>query len=498
VRKAGVVVLCLLAWLPLWESPGRAEPALRPIPTVIHVHSTWSTGDQTLDELATRARERGIEAVFLTENHLQRYEYGLPPLRGLIRYRREYPSVLAAGPEAFLAAVAAANDRQKDVVLVPGVEVVPRYYWTGRVSAGTLTMHDAQKNLLALGLYRAEDYWDLPVVGNVHAGHWGLYSLWLLSPALLVIPGVWLLRMRRRREIRLQHFRVTEDRRLILPGVLCLGAAVLLLVNNYPFRVSPVSPYETDAGLAPHQRVIDFVVQQGGLVAWSLPEAKDHQVVTVAGLRATIHTDPYPSDLLRTDRFAAFGGIYEDTTTFTEPGLGWDQLLLSYLNGLRAAPAWAIGESAYHAEGHAGKRLGDVQTVVLTERKDAAGLLQAIRLGRVYALMRTADDGLALNRFQVIAPDRPAAEAGGRLALAAGGRPEVQAEVRTLSGRRLPVEVRLIRSGAVIHSVRGETPLAFRWAEPPLPAGARLFFRLEVRGPGGHHLLSNPVFLQAS
>ena len=352
---------------------------LRPIATVLHAHSTWSSGALSLEDLIAQARGRNVEAVFLAENHLQRFEYGLPPLRTLLRHRVEYPSVLPKGPDAFLRAVQAANEKQRDVLIIPGVETIPHYFWTGNLLGGTLTMHNAQKNVLALGLYRAEDYQALPVVGNDGSARWGLGSLWLLSPVLLIIGGVWLLRVKRRRVIRLRHFRVAEERRLIGPGVLCLVAGILLLANNYPFRPPGVSPYDDAAGLTPHQNVIDFVAARGGISVWSLPEARDHQVVTVAGLRATIRTDPYPEDLLRTDRFAAFGGIYEDTTTFTEPGQGWDQLLLEYLHGRRAAPAWAVGEAAFHFEGQAGKRFGDVQTVILAARKDAAAILESLR-----------------------------------------------------------------------------------------------------------------------
>jgi hypothetical protein len=413
---------------------------------VLHVHSTWSSGALSLEDLVAQARSRNVEVVFLAENHLQRFEYGLPPLRGLLRHRVEYPSVLPKGPEAFLAAVHAANQTQRDVLIIPGVETVPHYYWTGNLLGGTLTMHDAQKNILALGFSRAEDYRGLPVVGSDGSPHWGVESLWLLSPMLLVIGGIWLLRVKRRRVIRLRHFRIAEERRLIGPGVLCLTAGLLLLANNYPFRPSGVSPYDDDAGLAPHQNLIDFVAARGGISVWSLPEARDHQVVTVAGLRATIRTEPYPSDLLRTDRFTAFGGIYEDTTTFTEPGQGWDQLLLEFLHGRRIAPAWAVGEAAYHFEGQAGKRFGDVQTVVLAERKDTAGVLEALRAGRAYALLRTPEEGLVLDRFQAISADAPPAEAGSLLTLQAGARPEIHAVVGTAGGKRLPVEVRLIRS----------------------------------------------------
>ena len=494
----GMSILGQVFGVVLWAFAAQPTPVLRPVPTVLHAHSTWSTGNLSLDDLATLASARGIEAIFLTENHLQRFEYGVFPLRGVLRHVVEYPSVLAKGPEAFLRAVETTNARHTDVLIIPGVEVIPQYFWTGNLLDGTLTMHNAQKNLLALGLYNSEDYRELPVVGNAGAAPWSLWTLWLLSPALLIIPGVWLLCSTRRRVVHLQHFRVAEERRRTLPGVFCLLAGLLLLVNNYPFCRPPVSAYDPNAGLKPYQDVIDFVAARRGLTVWSLPEARDHQVVTVLGLRATIHTDPYPDDLLRTDRFAAFGGLYEDTTTFTNPGHGWDQLLLAYVRGQRRAPAWAVGEAAFHYEGQAGKRLGDAQTVLLTERKDASSLLAALRGGHAYARLRTNDENLALERFQVVSPNSGSAEAGDDLRLRVGDRPEVHATVGSVSGRRLAVELRLVRSGVVVQTIRGDTPVVLRWMEPPLPPDSPLYYRLEATGRAGLHLLSNPIFVRAS
>jgi hypothetical protein len=277
-----------------------------------------------------------------------------------------------------------------------------------------------------------------------------------------------------------------------------LLVSVLLLVNNYPFRRPVVSAYDPDVGLGPYQSVIDFVAARRGLAVWSLPEARDHQVVTVSGLRATIRTEPYPADLLRTDRFTAFAGLYEDTTAFTEPGHGWDQLLLDYLHGRRAAPAWAVGEAAYHSEGQAGKRLGDVQTVVLAEQRDVSSLLEALRSGRAYCRLRANDETLALDRFQVLSPHAEPAEAGSQVTLPPGDRPEVHALVDIPGGRRVPIDVRLIRSGSLVRSLRAETPVALQWIEPSLAAQTRLYYRLEARGPAGLRLLSNPIFIRTS
>ncbi len=487
--------IALVLLLPLAPTPGGAEPP-RQVPAVLHVHSTWSSGDQDLDALIARARAVGVEAIFLTENHLQRFEYGLPPLRNLLRYRVEYPSLLSRGPEAFLQAVRVANQRQSAVLLVPGTEVIPYYYWTGSLLRGTLTMHDAQKNILAFGLYRPEDYRDLPAAGNPGAARWGAGSLALLSPVLLGVPGVWLLRLRRRRIVRLQHFRVAVERRFTGYGIACLALGALLLANNFPFRRAPVSAYDPTGGLRPHQAVIDFVNARGGVAAWSLPEARDFQVMSVAGIRATIATAPYPEALEETDGFTAFGGIYEDTAAFTRPGEGWDRLLLGYLAGRRRSPAWALGEAAYHREGQAGKRFGTVQTVFLADRKEPAALLAALRAGRFYALQRTPEAGLRLEQFQVTLPGQAAAGAGDRLRLRAGDRPEVQVAIRASGGGGIPIQVSLVRSGRVVQALKGETPLAFRWSDARLPAGAALFYRLEVRGPAGHRIVSNPIFVQ--
>ena len=494
-RNLGLTWGLLLLLVP---SPLQAATPARQVPAVVHVHSTWSSGEHTLDELIARARAGGIEAIFLTENHLQRFEYGLRPLRNLLRYRVEYPSLLTRGPENYLAAVREANARQKDVLLIPGAEVIPHYHWTGSLLQGTLTMHNAQKNLLAFGLAKAEDYRDLPAVGNPDAARWGTASLWLLSPVLLAVPGVWLLRIRRQRSIRLRYFRLTVERRFTGYGVLCLGLGAVLLANNFPFRAAAGSPYDADAGLRPHQAVLDFVASRGGLTAWSLPEARDHLVVTLWKLRATIQTEPYADDLLSTDRFTAFGGVYEDRATFPEPGAGWDRLLADYLEGRRKSPAWAIGEAAYHREGQGGKRFGNLQTVFLAERKDLSSLLAALRVGRLYARQRTPEAGLILEDFRVLIPIRPPGEAGDTVLARAGDRPEVAAVLRATDGRRMEIEIRLVRGGTVVHALRGETPITFRWADAALPDTAKVFYRLEARGPGGHRILSNPIFVRAT
>lgn len=410
--------------------------------------------------------------------------------------RAEYPSLLQKDPGQFLADVRQANSRQSDVVFIPGVETIPQYYWTGNLLSGTLTMHDAQKNILVLGLQRPEDYGRLPVIGNPGTAHWGWQSPFLLLlPLLLLSLGAWLFTQRRVRVVHVERFRVVQRRRPVVPALACSIVGVALFLNNYPFQVQALDPYDATRGIRPYQSVIDHVERLGGITVWSLPEARDHQVVQVAGLKATIRTEPYAEDLLKTDRFTAFGGVYEDTTTFTKPGGGWDQLLLDYLAGRRRTPAWAIGEAAYHQEGQAGKRFGEVQTVILAAQKTPEALLGAVRAGRMYALRRTVDAGLLLERFQAAAPGGSPIEAGGRLLVPPGVAPELSVAVRSTAPAAMRVEVRLIRSGQVVHAIKGETPVTFNWADRTLRPGGRVFYRLEVLEPAGHQILANPIFI---
>jgi hypothetical protein len=473
-----------------------AGTTLQQIPTVLHVHSTWSTGTLSLDDLVARCRKLGIGAVFLSENHLQSFEYGLFPLRGLLRYRIQFPSLAKNGTASFLRAVAEINAKQKDVLIIPGAEIVPHYYWTGSLFQNTLTMYNAQKNILALGLSRPADYDEMPATGNYRAGRWGVETIWLLSPAVLIIPGIILLRTKRRQVVSTRSFVARRERRLIRPGLVCLGLAIVLLINNYPFRRAPQSMYDDKAGLRPHQEVIDFISSRGGVAVWSMPEAIDYQTYNLWKFRATIRTDKYPSDLLNTDRFAAFGGLYEDTRPFVDAGQGWDRLLRDSIDGFRTA-AWAVAESGYHYEGHAGKRLGEIQTVLLADRKDPATLLSALRSGRAYSLQRNEKEGLVLERFQVVVPGNDPVEAGSEVVLRSVARPELHLAVASSTGQPVAIEVKVIRSGTVVHAIQGKTPFLFQWTDTSLPPKSRHFYRLIIRG-SGHEILSNPIFVKAT
>jgi len=480
----------LAAWLAiaLGAAPADAAEPYERLAAIVHVHSDLSTGEFPLEELTDMAERQGLSAVLLTENYLNRVEYSLPPFRALARVTYESRSVRGRLDEYF-ARVAQARTARPRVLILPGVEVMPHYFWTGSPFSLALTLHGTQKNLLIWGLDRAA-LERLPVIGNDAGGVVGLQTVLDLLPALLIVPGVLLLARPRTHRRPLGRAVVIVRRRAWLPGLILCAIGVSALVRAWPFT-HPVHPAWADAGSAPYQDLIDYVERRGGVSVWSLPEARDAGEQAVGPVRVTWETEPYPDDLMKTFRYTAFGAIYEDTTRFERPGEGWDRLLGEYAAGQRTRVPWALAEAAFH-EHSAGKRVGPIQTVFLVREHTDAGVLEALRAGRMYALQRGRDTGLALREFAATAGG-PSAISGETLRAAPGAPLEVTVAVDAVEPRPADVRVTFVRNGSAIAAWSGSTP--FHATHREVWDGRPAVFRLEARG-GGARLLSNPIFVR--
>jgi len=471
---------------------GEVEGAFLQVKAAVHVHTDFSTGALGLEDVIKEARREGIDAVILSDNFLLRFEYGLFPLEGLVKKVVEKPSVLRAGVGRYLRAIEEAQARFPDVILIPGVEVIPYYYWSGSPFKGDLTLWNAQKNLLVVGLRHPEDYEGIPAIGNGQAllprGP-GLVRLALAAAA--IAGGIVLLRSGRKREVRLTRFtlRVRTGYRLL--GWTAHAVGVLLVLDA--FASSAVTPYAGDLGIAPHQAVIDWVEARGGRALWSFPEARDFSRTPIGPLgTVTVRTERYPEALLQSRGYTGFGAVYPDTVTFTEPGRHWDQLLLEYAEGRRPRPAWAIGEVGYHGPP---KPLSDALTVFLVSERSRTAILEALKEGRLYALRRPRDGHLVLEEF-ALGQEGAGGQAtmGGELE-SNGARPLLLTlRIGASDGRGEPFTARLIRSGSVLDVLRGRTPFERTLRLDPPGAGKREFFRIEITQP--HRLLSSPIFVR--
>ena len=481
------------------SAAGSTEPAppRQSLVAALHVHSTVSTGSLTLDELAERAERMGIDALILSENFVLRYEYGVPPLRGVFRWSLSLPSVAQHGIGRFLTEIEEVQSRHPRVLLVPGVEVAPHYYWTGSLLDRNLTMHNAQRNLLVFGLTREEDYRTLPAVGNDGASQFGLAAAANMLPVLLLAPAWWLWRRRSHRTVRVGVVLHRVERRHRMPAAGLAVAAVALSVNAWPFATPVFSQYDAGLGDRPYQAVIDLVSARGGAAVWSMPEARDVSVHSFGPLgTVTVRTDPYADVLPRTTGYAGFGGVYQDTRTAAEPEGIWDRMLTDYLTARRATPPFVYGEIAFHTPGEAGIELNQVLNVLRVRERSVAGVVEAMRTGRVYAVAEPNRVlGWRLERFDVGTDGGERTAAAGDVFTRNGAEDvTIRVEVSGSAAGQQPVTLVVVRAGQVIARTTGTLPLTQRFVDRTLPAGQGAYYRVEVHGEG--EILSNPIVVK--
>jgi hypothetical protein len=479
--------------------------APRQLLAVVHAHSAASSGDQTLTALARQARDNNVEALVLSENYAYRFRYAPLVLRLFFEPVVSTPTLEDYGVERYLEELRRARADEPDVLLLAGVEVPPYYYWTGSLLTDDLTLHDMQRNVLIVppvdGEQGTEEFLrSLPVVGNRHHRHYGIGSLTLFLPGMLLVV-LSLRRLGRRAS------RPSRARSLSLLGLLLVGAC--LLWTNFPYKVASLSPYDTAAGDQPAQQLFDHVARNGGLSFWSMPEARDEREHAIGPVSVRLSTRPYPGALTDTHGFTGFGGVYADTVAAWAPGNVWDAALLEFLRRQRDAAPWLIGESAFHYAGHAEKQIDDILTVLLVEEEGPAAVLDALAEGRAYALRREPEGpDLRLPEFALIAAETadPAVDSraprtgriGDTLLLHRGAEPsfDLVLQVDDDAGSEVAVRVDVVRNGRLHHRVEGTTPLHERWSELLAENEEAAFYRVVVRGPRPAHVVSNPIFVR--
>jgi hypothetical protein len=445
---------------------------------VIHVHSTFSSGRYTLEELARKAREKRVDVLIVTDHDRVAMQYGLPPFRNLMKWTVERRSVLKHGIEAYLDEITRLNAAQPSVLIIPGVQSSPFYHWSGNPLNGSLTAHDYHKELLLIGMSRAEDYRDLPLLHNGFSTRYLPAKLPVFT-AFAAAGGI---------GFALFFFRAGRIKKA---GLLMGAIGLLAAADQNPFCSSRFDPYHGDQGIAPFQEVIDHARSRGGLVFWAHPES-NYAIDGVAMGPITLVTGHYAEDLGEAKGYNGFAALYGDTSTITKPGAFWDRILNSYCRGGRTVPVWGIAEADFHDEAN-GCELDSFQTVVMTREKTSAAVLAALGSGRCYAVQRGRGYRLILDRFEVRNPQGGAAAASGG-EIDVHGDPLVSVRISASDEAAHRVRLILVRGGIAMPAIEGTTPLAIDLADEADWTG-RSYYRLEAQGDGDSRLLSNPIFV---
>ena len=439
--------------------------------------------------------------------------------------------LLQYGIDRYLMDLEEAQRRHAAPLFVPGVEVTPFYHWTGSLLTSDLALNNTQRDLLVIapvaepgGESPASGLADflshLPVIENPAAERYGWSSLAELLPGFFLIA--WgLLRFRRpadralsgptspgaaRRARNAPALSWSGGHRAVGSLVL-IGIGVALLSHHYPFTQPLLRPYDGGDGYVPEQALIDYVSVRDGATFWSTPEVTDEQEIGFGPFRIRLETLAYTDGLEETVGYTGFGSLYADRLSAIDPGGLWDRLLLAHTEGASNSPAWVVGETAFRYTGQAGKFLSEVVTVLLVDEVSHKAAFEALRTGRSYALRQTRDVGLRLREF-TLAPaastttsaaptidEGERATAGGELRLTAGSGLALWVDIVATGSQSVPCEILVIRGGNVAHSWEGVTPVRQQIIETIPDDVDKTYYRIEVRGPRPHRLVSNPIFV---
>jgi len=445
------------------------------VPGLIDLRTTYSDGELDLESLALLAKQRDFSVLFINDHDRLAMEYGLFPLRNILKKRVELNSINKKGSEKYLNGIKRIQEKYPDMIIIPGSETAPFYYWTGSYFKKNLTAHNHERRILIIGLENPEDYKELPILHNGFSNRYSKRALPLIL--FFVFPlalGIMLLKWKGLSRIF---------------GVVICGFSLLSMVNTDPFRSSPFDQYHGDQGIAPYQEVVDYVDKRGGLTFWNYPETR-------SGVREMdpifVNTPPYPEVLEQSRGYTGFAALYGDTISITEPGKEWDRVLLKYCRNERDRPVWGISTADFHKDAVSGEKLGNFPTVFLVSKKTKEEILFAMRQGRMYACRGKYPQHMVLDDFSVCSGGcKTRAVSGDEIVLTENPKIHVFLSLKKPTKNR--VKVRLIRSGELLEIFEGSLPMEINYEDKYFKPGKKIYYRIDARGCGA--LVSNPIFV---
>jgi len=474
-----LLILVLISTAVFIISHGLANEYIQ-VPGLLDLRTNFSDGSHTLDYIINLAKKRGFTVLFINDHDRKVLEYGIRPFQHILKKRVETPSINKGGPENYLNMIQSASKKYPEMILIPGAESTPFYYWRGSYFKKNLTVCGWERHLLIFGFEKPENYKELPILNNGYSIRYfsSFISVGFFLPLIPLLVGLFLLKKKRL----IRFFGIT----------ICLFS-LLLFINNFPFRSSPYDQYHGYQGISPYQILIDYVNSHGGMVFWNHPETKSGQGKLEFIFR---DTPPYPQVLKESKNYTGFATLYGDTITVTEPGNIWDKVLLEYCSDQRALPAWGISAADFHTEGSAGDKLGNYPTIFLVKNKTKKHILEALKKGRMYSYRGDVNSPrLVLEEFSISDPDTSQKGLMGE-EISSNGSLRINISISIPgSDEENFLFVRLIRNGELLKTFSGETPLNIDFKDKFRVPGKKIFYRLDVKDKKGRKIVSNPIFV---
>ena len=446
---------------------------------IADVKTNFSEGCASIKDIGNQSERLGIDAVIFGDYARNSIEFGAKPFERIFKNTTEGASVLERGASGFLSEIND-NDRQlKETLLIPGVETIPFYYWSGSNFDKNLTAHNWDKHLLIVGMPTAPEYEQLPLQNS----NFSLNYTDALLNQFIILGFLFMMSVG---AVYKGYVRVLTAPLMVL--------LFLLTLNNHPFQSSPFDSYHGDKGMEPYQNMIDYANSKGAMVFWNHMESS-------SGIRqygtTNLETLPYPDDLLKTRNYTGLQVVGDKPIPLADAGQQWDQALLEYIQGQREQPVWGYGGNNYLCEDQNGDKLGSVRTIFLVREKNRDTLLDAMRKGRMYAVRQIDDNRLSLDEFTV-QDQKTGLQATLGQELTSTDFPAIKIKLRSVKGVKKTAQIQIIRNGVLAKQETVSLPYELTWRDVDSKQEGRSYYRVKSSVNSMDHLVSNPIFVKFS
>jgi len=494
---------------PVFAQPNRGYILLK---TGLHFDSQVSGGQYTLPELANIIARYGLDAGIITDHDNMKVTYGIRPFDDFLKFSITENSINTYGASKYVNEIIALDASYPNVILIPGIEAVPYYYWEGSPLLENLVLRDWHTHLLVFGLENPQTIANLPSIPN-HLGYkkptgkifkyiaenFMYFALIALYFLLFILFFIFIIRRKHglvdiARASRHHH----RGYRFSFLALLFAGLFGFILYTQYPFLPLKYTQYERDAGSGPYQELINYVNENDGLVFWAHPEVshlEKRQVnIPLMSQTITIATEAYPQRIMDTKNYTGFAIFWEGMKTVGKPGGLWDMALNEYCNGLRDKPAWAVGELDFE-ESNTLANVTETLTFLFAKERSRAGVYEAMRAGRMYTTRGFIGNKIVVDDFSIWDMH------SGRNAFIG----------ETLSGVQLPIVVHL-RIRALAKLSKPETIMLYRgpelikkfylnsvldeWFVDESAITDKMFYYRIIGGENWPTLATNPIFVR--
>ena len=478
-NPSGLIFLVVIIFLIL-ALPCFAQQEYLPYPAIIHIHSDISGGAYPLRKIVSLARDQGIKILVFSDSFLERWEYGLPILSNIFKVSLERNSVVKYGVKRYLGDLNRIKDEFPDVLIPQAVEVAPFYWWGGNFFEKNISLNDWNRHLLVIGLAKLQDYTHLPVAGNRY------FLPQLKDFPLLIIPVSLII---------LSIFTFRKKQKKFL-GITLSLLGILFLFNFWPFSASLYNPYHGQKNFLPHQDLINYVNKKDGLVFWAHPEtvqsASCGKFVNIG-----FYTPSYPEALIQTSGYTGFGvGALNADSSLVIPGRDWDRALISYCQGSRNQPVWAIAEADYRG----GSLTDTLQNILFLPGFTLDSVYEALRRGRLYLRKYLGSNmDISLSDFHIEDSVKMAVENSAFIGeqLQIKNKPRLRIKGSYVINPSQDLRIDIIRNGQIIKKFEFTEGKVFDldFQDDSLGQGNRGYYRLNFFVDANLVLVTNPIFV---